>query len=209
MHNASPIVTFEKISAASRQPVLWKNRGGVTREIARQASTRDDTFDWRVSVADVDQPGPFSTFEHVDRILVVIRGDQMVIRRDDTALRLACWEPYAFPGEAPITAHLPSGPTRDFNLMVRRAHGRGSVHVHRDAESLAMTDGTAVLYCATGAFSIRALDDDGAPVELEEGDALRIDLDADMAFDVQPTRADSVLIDARIVPFVRATRPSA
>lgn len=202
MHNASSIVTFEKISASSARPVPWKNGGGVTREIAVQKTIASD-FDWRVSVADVDQPGPFSTFEHVDRVLVMTRGEQMVLRRGDEVHRLACWEPFAFPGEAAITAHLPSGPTRDFNLMVRRTYGRGDVHVHRQAQALALMPGTVILHCAAGSFSIGIAADD-APVTLDEGDSLRMDLEARAVFDVRPLVADAALIDARILPLSRA-----
>ncbi|CAM2141108.1 HutD family protein [Pararobbsia alpina] len=203
MRNASSIVTFEKISAASRRPVPWKNRGGVTREIAVQHSPYAD-FDWRVSVADVDQPGPFSEFDGVDRIIVVTRGGQMALRHRDTVHRLACWEPFAFAGEDSITAHLPAGPTRDFNLMVRRAYGRGAVYVYHAAQQLAIATGVVFLHCAAGSFSVSAVGDDESPVVLEEGDTLRVDLDARMVFDVRPLAAESTLIDARIEP----ARPS-
>lgn len=201
MRNASSIVTFEKISAASRRPVPWKNRGGVTREIAVQNSALGD-FDWRISVADIDQPGPFSSFEGVDRVLVMTRGDVMVLKGADDTHRLACWEPFAFGGEASITAHLPSGPTRDFNLMVRRAYGVGTAAVYREATQLAIDTGIAFFHCAAGRYAINATGDDAPPVVLDEGDTLRIDLDAHMVFDVRPLALDSALIDARIEPHI-------
>jgi uncharacterized protein len=199
MRNASSIVTFETISAASRRPVPWKNRGGVTREIAVQSSQQGD-FDWRVSVADIDQPGPFSEFDGVDRILVMTRGEQMALRRRDTLHRLERWQPFSFAGEDPITAHLPAGPTRDFNLMVRRAYGRGTARVYHSAQQLAIATGVVFLHCASGSFSISAVGDDDPPVVLEEGDTLRVDLEARMVFDVRPIAPDSTLIDARIEP---------
>ncbi|HTJ93794.1 MAG TPA: HutD family protein [Pararobbsia sp.] len=209
MRNASTIVTFEKISAASRRPVPWKNRGGVTREIAMQAPAHPavpDEFDWRVSVAEIDQPGPFSTFERVDRILVMTRGEQMVLRHGDALERLACWQPFEFAGETPVTAHLPTGPTRDFNLMVRRDYGRGVVHVYHASQQLAIATGVALFYCAAGAFAIGAVGDDDPPVMLEEGDTLRVDLDARMVFELRPAVANSTLIDARIEPGAAQSR---
>ncbi|MBM7325185.1 HutD family protein, partial [Agrobacterium sp. S2] len=46
----------------------WKNGGGVTTEIIvhpAKASMAD--FDWRISMANVAQDGPFSIFPGVDR----------------------------------------------------------------------------------------------------------------------------------------------
>ena len=199
MDNTVSIRVFDKVVAASLRPVLWKNGGGVTREIA-QGGAPGQPFDWRVSVADVDQPGPFSTFERIDRVLVMTRGEQMVLKDGDDVHELACWQPFAFAGEAPITAQLPCGPTRDFNLMVRRAFGRGKVHVHQRAEPLAVNAGIALFHCAAGAFTIETPGQDSTTVTLEEGDTLHVQVDARTIFDARPVVPDSTLIDARIEP---------
>jgi len=47
----------------------WKNGGGVTREVAKSHSRAPF---WRLSIANVDQEGLFSSFEGLDRILTVI-----------------------------------------------------------------------------------------------------------------------------------------
>ena len=54
----------------------WKNGGGVTREVAKSPSQAPF---WRVSIANVDQEGPFSSFVDLDRILTVIEGKGMVL----------------------------------------------------------------------------------------------------------------------------------
>src|SRR5665811_1616202 len=60
-------------------PVIpWRNGGGVTREVVASGASvasggsggsdpRD--FDWRISIADVSRPGPFSAFPGVDRVI--------------------------------------------------------------------------------------------------------------------------------------------
>jgi len=40
----------------------WKNGGGTTREILR-VPAEPTAFDWRLSLATIDSPGPFSAFE--------------------------------------------------------------------------------------------------------------------------------------------------
>ncbi|WP_042340078.1 HutD/Ves family protein [Paraburkholderia ferrariae] len=169
----------------------WKNGGGVTREIAAApiagciaggiagaaAGTALDTFAWRVSVADVAQAGPFSRFEGVDRTLVLLEGAGMMLdEAGPTARTHALTAPLdvaRFAGETALTARLVDGPTRDFNLMVRRGAARGTLDVWRTATSCRSTAETLLLFCARGPVAISV--NDAAPVTLATGDTLRID----------------------------------
>lgn len=99
----------------------WKNGGGVTRELARVPSAGE--FDWRLSVADVATDGPFSAFEGIDRILVLLSGAGMDLHfvDDRHVERLRpVRDVKSFPGEASVHATLVDGPTTDLNLMWRR-----------------------------------------------------------------------------------------
>ncbi|MFN9927385.1 MAG: HutD family protein, partial [Phenylobacterium sp.] len=63
-------MTFTLLRAADRLAVPWKNGGGITRELAVwPPGASFDDFVWRVSMAEVHQDGPFSSFPGVDRIL--------------------------------------------------------------------------------------------------------------------------------------------
>lgn len=101
----------------------WKNGGGVTQEVAIWPPTAAlDAFDWRISIAEVAQGGPFSTFPGVDRVLTVIDGAGLELSVEGLAVVLLDDQapPFAFPGDAACTATLRQGPIRDLNLMVRR-----------------------------------------------------------------------------------------
>lgn len=169
----------------------WKNGGGVTREIAlANVPTAVPTavpgaapgeFAWRVSVADVAQAGPFSRFEGVARTLVLLEGAGMVL--DETAPEggahvrthtlARALDVARFDGEAPIDARLVDGPTRDFNLMVRRDAARASFEVWRENVARRIEADTVLLYCAQGEANVRV---NGAePMPLAAGDTLRID----------------------------------
>jgi hypothetical protein len=87
---------------------------------------------------------------------------------------------------------LPHGPTRDFNLMLRRDRVSGSVTVRRDAEALGVKQGSVVLVCALGEF---AVDDE----RLSQGDALVFEAGELALLNVEPLSKGAVLIDARIV----------
>lgn len=99
----------------------WKNGGGTTRDIVVSPPGASlDTFDWRLSLAQVDRDGPFSRFDHVDRTLVLLSG-AMTLHERDRRIDLVRNEPFAFEGERPIEATVAGGSTLDFNVMTRRA----------------------------------------------------------------------------------------
>lgn len=103
----------------------WRNGFGWTREILRfpesLAGTGTD-WDWRLSIAEIERDGPFSTFDGVDRELVLLHGNGVRLRFDDGEVRDV--EPphgrVRFAGERAVSGELIDGTTHDFNLMWRR-----------------------------------------------------------------------------------------
>ncbi len=112
--------------AAERIAQPWKNGGGVTREVAVwPEGARFETFDWRVSIAEVAASGPFSRFEGIDRTLAILHG-RMRLTFPENVLELdAECAPLAFPGEAPCEGTPLDGPVTDLNFMTRRGKVRG------------------------------------------------------------------------------------
>ena len=108
------------IPANEYRRVRWKNGTGWTREIAR-VPDRDD-WDWRLSIAEIEQDGPFSVFPGVDRELVLVRGNGLGLRFEDGEVRelQPPHERIRFAGERVVGGELLDGPTHDFNLMWRR-----------------------------------------------------------------------------------------
>ena len=99
----------------------WKNGLGWTREVLRWPA-ESEQWDWRVSIAEVDKGGPFSSFPGVDRELVLLSGEGMRLDfADGESVELR--PPHdrcRFAGERELAAELFDGPTQDFNLMWRR-----------------------------------------------------------------------------------------
>lgn len=115
------IITWNELSA---QP--WRNGGGVTRQILsrRRSVTGDwipaaDDWDWRLSIADVDTAGAFSSFPGMTRILTVIEGTSLTLTVDGAVEQLDRHQPFEFNGEAATSAELTHGPIRDLNLIAR------------------------------------------------------------------------------------------
>ena len=106
----------------------WKNGGGVTTEIC--ASPPSGAFDWRVSIATVNADGPFSVFTGYERHIMTLSGEGMVLDIEGRGkFTLEPLRPFSFSGDAQVHGSLLQGAVLDFNLMVRRDFGSGTLRV--------------------------------------------------------------------------------
>ena len=121
-----------RIDGKNGRRMPWKNGGGATVEIAVfPVGAGLDDFEWRVSMAEVETPGPFSVFPGIDRAIAILEGTLRldIAGRDPITLR---------PGDAPLSfgADLPTigtpvgGAVRDLNVMTRRGAWRSAVTRH-------------------------------------------------------------------------------
>ena len=96
----------------------WKNGGGSTEEITRDAGAGLDGFGWRLSIADIAESGAFSTFAGYQRVISVLQGAGMNLQVDGVSSRaLLPFDAFAFRGESAVACTLIDGPIRDFNLI--------------------------------------------------------------------------------------------
>jgi environmental stress-induced protein Ves len=150
--------TMQLIRFSDLEPVPWRNGGGVTREIAAAPYDGEPgSFRWRVSIADITSEGPFSTFEEVDRQLVLVEGAGMVISVDGRPHRVKLFDVLAFPGDAPCGGTLVDGPTRVLNVMTRRGLVRAGVRIVSGATVLsgqADPDSERLVVALTGSVSV-------------------------------------------------------
>ena len=126
----------------------WANGGGWTRTLLAWP----DSALWavRISVADVEQAGPFSAFPGVDRWFAVLEGDgvrlatagqaPVVVRAGDEQL-------HTFPGDAATDCEILGGATRDLNVMVRRREARATLRRLRDGDLRSNAELLACLVC--------------------------------------------------------------
>ena len=179
------------LPAASLLRTRWKNGGGWTTELAIEPAKADlaSDFDWRVSVADIEQDGPFSLFPGVERDLFLLDGAGMLLdvhgaeQRIDRPLQRV-----HFSGDAPVDCRLIDGPTRDFNVMVRArsivAYIAASAPLH-DVAIAGPADSQWLVYVSSGDAIINA---DSDKIKLRNGDGLRLDsLDQPAEFSINST----------------------
>ncbi|VVN79776.1 HutD family protein [Pseudomonas fluorescens] len=106
------------LRAADYPRMPWKNGGGSTEEITRDAGAGLDGFGWRLSIADIGESGGFSTFAGYERVITVLQGEGMTLCVDGQDTRpLLPLDPFAFSGESQVSCALLGGPIRDFNLI--------------------------------------------------------------------------------------------
>jgi len=114
------------------QTQKWLNGGGITHELIK-----DDVADWRyrLSIAEVAQDGPFSRFDGIDRIIMLLsgKGFELYFGGGHLQSMVTALQPFPFRGDDPVNCELIDGPVRDFNVMTRR--GVSSAHV----EMIALT----------------------------------------------------------------------
>ncbi|MFC5582688.1 HutD family protein [Rhodanobacter terrae] len=138
-----------RLSDCPSQP--WKNGLGSTREMAvHPPGAGSDDFLWRVSIAEVDSAAPFSRFPGIDRQIALLDGNGFTMTLDDGRIHplTTPFAPFAFAGETKVAVNLVDGPTRDFNLMVRREHARGEVLVWRGPGTHEPDPSSVLVYCA-------------------------------------------------------------
>jgi uncharacterized protein len=110
---------IRSIPLASIAPQAWRNGGGSTRELLCWPSAED--WSLRISVADIDADGPFSSFPEVVRWFAVIEGAGVVLSFPDVERQLVPGDtPLRFMGTPAPGCRLLNGATRDLNLMTKR-----------------------------------------------------------------------------------------
>ncbi len=108
--------------ADSIPPTPWRNGGGQTRELFAEPAGAD--WRLRVSLADIEQDGPFSSFPGVQRHFAVLQGPGVELLLNGQAQQLTpASEALSFDGAAAPDCRLLGAATRDLNLMLRGRPG--------------------------------------------------------------------------------------
>ncbi|MEO8487471.1 MAG: HutD family protein [Betaproteobacteria bacterium] len=185
------------LSPRDFRPMPWRNGGGRTAEIASWPPG-DDGFAWRVSIADIERDGPFSSWPGVDRTFVLLDGEGVVLAHDEVEVRMLLHhEPYRFSGDDACSCRLVGGLARAYNLMVRRDRAHATLVVADGATAIGGPFRFGICYAASGASE--CLLPGHAPIGLPAGHALVTDGEAPIAsMHVNPLESGAVAIVAAL-----------
>ena len=117
----------------------WANGLGTSYEVASDRNA-DGEWTWRVAIAPVVLDGPFSVMPGVDREMVVIEGNGMVLNVDSESVKCEPGQVVRFFGDSVTIASLVDGPVVDLGLMTVRDSVIGSMVVTADAGDVIETD---------------------------------------------------------------------
>lgn len=164
-------VMLQLLKAADYRAMPWRNGGGITHEIAALPS--GDGFAWRISLATIAEPGPFSTFPGCDRYLSLVEGRALQLALDGQDLAtLGPGEAVWFAGEAAVGAALPAGSCRVLNLMLDRKLARADVELVKDCTASLTLGRPSLFFALDGSAAVRV---DGDSVQAERFDLVRAD----------------------------------
>jgi len=109
------------IPQQSFKSISWKNGKGITLELAINNGGTLANFDWRLSIAKVDNNGEFSDFKGYTRNLVLIDGKGVILKHNDRQIdRLdKLLDVSTFDGGDKTNATLIFGPICDLNLITK------------------------------------------------------------------------------------------
>jgi uncharacterized protein len=146
----------------------WKNGGGITHEAMRVPER--GTFRWRVSIAHIDVPGPFSDFAGYVRTMVLLRGAGVALQISDGTRRVmrTAGDLAQFDGALGVECELLNGPCVDLNLMTSNAMRFTNVRVERLRGSLSYAtrkDESLVVFPIDAPLQIHPSDGNAAILE--------------------------------------------
>jgi uncharacterized protein len=146
----------------------WLNGGGWTSEIV--AWPDPTNWQWRLSIADVERAGPFSTFPDVDRTIALLVGEgfSLTVGESQPVTIAKRYDPFEFRGDDITVCALVDGPVQDLNLMVRRSTPPKRVEFVEVVKSVELV-GVDIVVVVSGHVRI----EDGA--NTEPGELARLD----------------------------------
>jgi environmental stress-induced protein Ves len=136
----------------------WKNGRGWTTEIAVHPVTAGfdgQRFEWRVSLAEIENDGEFSAFPGYDRTILLAEGRGMELSFDCAPPQRieVPYKPFSFKGEWHTDCRLLDGLVRDFNVMSARTgwrHRCEILHGTSFAYSFVPETQALIAYCFRG-----------------------------------------------------------
>ncbi len=149
----------------------WANGRGTSYEIASDRNEAGE-WTWRLAMAPVNEDGPFSRIECVNRSLAVVEGAGMLLSVDRKKLQCLPMQVVRFRGDAITEATLTDGPIMDINLMVRRKEADGEIAIVSDAGVL---EGASIVVAIGGSAQVKSAD---STIDLARHDAI-LECDAD------------------------------
>jgi environmental stress-induced protein Ves len=156
---------IEIISPEEFKTIPWKNGQGSTTELVISPGATLDGFDWRLSIAKVDQDGDFSDFSGYMRDLVLIEGQGITlqhvgIKSTETHELSSLLTVSHFDGGCKTFGQLASGPIKDFNIMVNKNTYQSRVETYLEKQTIELKPKEiCFVFCLSGELKLKSTED--------------------------------------------------
>ena len=158
---APPVPGVRRLAAAERTSEPWRNGHGHTALVAG-----DD--DWRVSIAELRDGSPFSSFPGSHRLLMPLSPGGVALRVNGERRPCDRLEVFAFAGEDAVCALEVTAPVQVLNLIWRRDRRDGELTVVAVGGPLELrADGAGLI-----AVAVAVASSPSGPLALADGDEL-------------------------------------
>ncbi len=197
------MIEITHLRADDYRAMPWKNGKGTTTELAvgLPAGATDGAaagFDWRLSLADVPETGPFSDFPGIDRTIMMVEGAGMTLdfAGHGRAVVDQPFQPVAFKGDWPTHCTLHDGPIRDLNVMAARDRMTAEVAVlHLETSPAQRTLGASTLLFHTlVGTAMVGLGEEDTAIALAFRETLRVEADPSATLELTIGGAGAVLL---------------
>jgi len=196
MVRAIKIISPEQFNA-----IPWKNGKGITEELAISDGDSMNSFDWRLSIASVDEDGVFSDFSGYQRNLILLSGNGIELRHQwlpsetisfdvlDDILSFAtfngCWKTLGL---------LNNGPISDFNVMHNTEKFEARVEISKNHQDLTLAQADfCFIYPLTEEASLTSFDG-SVDIIVKPGHLLQILSNDDNSAQLQLSGANLIVI---------------
>ncbi len=152
---------FTLLSPDTFKTIPWKNGLGHTTELAISEGGSLDNFDWRLSIASVENDGDFSNFAGYQRNLVLIEGNGLTLdhRNGDVDNLTSLLDIARFDGGCNTYGALVNGGIKDFNIMTRKTAISTDVNCYIKQQSVTIelaTNSLVFAYSLTDTITIES-----------------------------------------------------
>ncbi len=137
----------------------WRNGRGSTLEILREPGA-GESFAWRLSLADIDEDGEFSSYPGYRRAIVLVCGKSLRLRFHGHGRRLLGPRKRGarFEGDWSTHCTIPDGRCTDLSLIVRRGPAGGPPCIVRAPQVLQLESTRRVTLASDLYGAVFALD---------------------------------------------------
>jgi environmental stress-induced protein Ves len=135
------------IQRAAFTPMRWKNGAGTTLEIALGGRAAGN-FDWRLSMALIEQDCAFSSYDGYQRFTTLVSGAGFELLAPDgsTLSFTEVGQLHAYAGSVPFACRLHAGASWDLNLIARQGFGAHMATLRAGTVPLHVGDGHAAAF---------------------------------------------------------------